>query len=137
MAVQQRLHLVPPRWYGWQMLPGYGGERNVPYFSPIRMISATPRKTGKGTLGLSFWNQFYAEGVQDFQVELRILKHQSNYLIADLLTEGSHPSSRAAVISHVEFEWLRRFCPQLPPVETCSAAAHQSASIYLDELFPH
>lgn len=93
MAVRERLHLVPQRWYGWQMLPGYDGARNVPYFSPIRMIGVSPRKTGRGIVGLSFWNQFYAEGVQDFHLEVRILKHESHYLIADLLTDESPTSS--------------------------------------------
>lgn len=137
MTVHDRLHLIPQCWYGWQMLPGYGGDGNVPYFSPIRIVRATPRHTGHRILGLAFWNQFYSEGVQDTQMELRILKHESGYLVAEILSEESHPSDRAAVISRLEFDWLRTFCPQLPSVGNCSPQAQRSVSAYLDELFPH
>lgn len=133
-----RLQLAPDGWYGWQMLPGYGGGRNVPYFSPIRVTRVTPKKTGKKILTVSFLNVLYAEGVQDFTLDLRILKHEPDYLIADLLDDGSGQEGRAAVISHIEFEWIRRFCPDLwtaNPLESKGSAAQGSVSIYLDEIF--
>lgn len=136
----QRLQLVQSNWYGWQMIPGYFGERNVPYFSPIRVIRVTPKKTGKGILNIQFWNVLYAEGVQDFDLDLRVLKHEPDYLIADIVYVGSGSKGRAAVISQVEFEWIRRFCPDLwstRPPEQMSPGAQASISVYLDELFPH
>lgn len=38
------------QWFGWQMNPGYFGERCVPYFSPIYVTRVAPLKTGKGIL---------------------------------------------------------------------------------------
>lgn len=69
-------------------------------------------------------------------MDVRILKHESNYLIAELLAEGSQSSGRSAVISTVEFEWLRLVCPHLPPVGTWTPVAQRSVCRYLDELFP-
>lgn len=90
------------------MLPGYF---NVPYFSPIRIESVTPKKTGRKVLEVCFFNAFYAHGVQDFTVKLRILKHTSEYLIADLENDPSHP--RSAVITSINFEWIRQFAPNV------------------------
>jgi hypothetical protein len=135
----QRLSLVPDRWYGWQMIPGYGGEHNVPYFSPIFVTRVTPKKTGRRILNVSFRNVLYAEGVQHFQLDLRILTHRPNYLIADLIYGESGPE-RSAVISHIEFEWIRRMCPGIwsaRPLESMSPLAQGSVSIYLDEVFAH
>lgn len=122
------------------MIPGYSGERNVPYFSPIRVTRVTPRKTGRGILNVSFRNVLYAEGVQNFQIDLRILKHEPDYLFADLIYGESGPAGRSAVISHIEFEWVRRLCPEVwsaRPPETLNSAAQSSISVYLDELFPY
>ena len=121
------------------MIPGYGGERNVPYFSPIRVSRVTPKKTGRRILNVSFRNVLYAEGVQHFQLDLRILTHRPNYLIADLIYGESGPE-RSAVISHIEFEWIRRMCPGIlsaRPLESMSPLAQGSVSIYLDEVFAH
>jgi hypothetical protein len=57
------------------MIPGYFGQRNVPYSSPIFVERIVPKKTGKGILTLDFANVFYAEGVQNFSLDLKILKH--------------------------------------------------------------
>lgn len=80
-----KLQLTPRHWYSWQMLPGYFGEPRVPYFSPIWVKEITPRKAGKGILALGFINSFYAEGVQDFTLDLRILKHEASYLVSEIL----------------------------------------------------
>ena len=100
------------------MLPGYG---STPYFSPIRIESVTPMKTGRKVLEVHFFNAFYAQGVQDFTVNLRILKHTSEYLIADLESDPSHP--RSAVITSISFEWIHQFAPSVwdsspPPKST-------------------
>ena len=131
------LKLVPGRWYGWQMIPGYVGERNVPYFSPIFVRRVLPMKTGKGFLRLGFINVFYAEGVQDFSCDLRILKHAENYIIAEL-TNGEGGPDRSAVISHIEFGWIEHFCPHLwyqHPPASVGGAAETSVSIYLNKIF--
>src|SRR5260370_12073654 len=54
------------QWCGWQMNPGYFGERCVPYFSPIYVTRVTPLKTGKGILETDFFNACYADGGRRF-----------------------------------------------------------------------
>lgn len=135
----ERLQLVPECWYGWQMIPGYGAESNLPYFSPIRVTRVTPKKSGSGILSVTFLNALYAEGVQEFELDLRILSHERDYLIADLIYGESGPSGRTAVVSQIDFEWIRRLCPGLwtaQPPGKMTPAAQGSVSIYLDEAFP-
>ena len=111
------------------MFPGYFGERMTPYCSPIYIQEVQPLKTGKGLLRLKFFNAFYAEGVQDFTLDLKLIKRASNYLLADL----PYDPERSAVIGHVEFSWLELFCPSL--IESHPPASHSSVSIYLDSVF--
>ena len=130
------LKLIENRWYAWQMIPGYFGERSVPYCSPIYVTRLMPLKTGKGTMEIHFANALYAQGVQDFQLTLKILKRAKDYLVADLVYASDEASDRCAVISHIEFEWVKRFCPDLwfhRPPSSCSHAS--SISHYLDEVF--
>lgn len=130
--------IAPNYWYAWQMVPGYTGEHCVPYCSPIFVREVKPLKTGKGILHLKFINAMYAEGGQGFELDLRLLKRSENYLVAELKYSDSSMQDRCAIISHIEFEWLRQFCPELwgakPPTD-CSGAAQSSVSLYLNEIF--
>jgi hypothetical protein len=47
MTAKNNLKLLADSWYSWQMIPGYGGERCVPYCSPISVKGVQPPKTGK------------------------------------------------------------------------------------------
>ena len=111
------------------MLPGYFGERMTPYCSPIYIQRVNPLKTGGGLLRLTFFNALYAEGVQDFQVDLKVLKRATNYLLADL----PYDPERSAVVGHIEFQWLEQFCPNL--ISAHPPKSHSSVSVYLNELF--
>ena len=119
------------------MIPGYFGERSIPYCSPIYVTGFRPLKTGKSTAKISFYNALYAEGVQDFELDMRILYRGKNYLLSELLYGESAGDDRCAVISHIEFGWVRSFCPELwtehPPSRT--KAGDGSISLYLDEVF--
>lgn len=104
----------------------------------IRVTRVTPKKTGKKIVTVAFLNVLYAEGVQNSTLDMRILKHEADYLIAELLNDESGQAGRTAVISHIEFEWIRRMCPGIwseRPPESMGSAAHGSVSIYLDEIF--
>ena len=125
-------------WYGWQMLPGYLGRHCLPYFSPILVHEVSPQKTGKGVLRLAFANALYAQGVQDFVVDLRVTSRATNYLVGELVASGSGGELRCAIISKLELEWLWRFCPELVaarPIEACSPMAKSSVAAYLNEVF--
>jgi hypothetical protein len=128
---QNQLKLIPSNWYAWQMIPGYIRGRNIPYCSPVFVEKVIPRKTGKSTLGLRFTNVLYAEGVQEFELDIKILKHAGNYIVAELIS-GKDSPDRCVVISHIEFGWIERFCPTLwfyRPPSSVSVPAQGSVSI--------
>jgi hypothetical protein len=54
-------------------------------------------KTRKGILAVKFINTLYTEGVQDFHVNLRILKHEASYLAAEILYGADRQGDRAAL----------------------------------------
>ena len=116
-------------WRSWQMLPGYFGERMTPFCSPIYVRAVEALKSGKGLLRISFFNALYAEGAQEFELELKVIKRASNYLIVDL----PYDSERSAVVGHIEFSWLRTYCPGL--VSAHPPDAFSSVSLYLDSVF--
>ena len=133
-----RFKITEGRWLAWQMIPGYLGERSIPYCSPIYVTRFRPLKSGKGTVRMAFHNALYAEGVQGFQLDMRILKRAKDYLISELMYGDTFDDDRCAVISHIEFCWVERFCPevwaQYPPSST-KAGATDSVSAYLNEVF--
>lgn len=43
-------------WYAWQMIPGYVGERSVPYCSLIYVTDFKPLKTGSNLVNIEFIN---------------------------------------------------------------------------------
>lgn len=128
----KELHLVRGRWYGWEMLPGYG-ELFSPYFSPIFVQVVLPKKTGHRRLRVSFVNIGYAEGVQDFELDLRVLEHQRGYMIVSLEYGPEGPQDRCAVISELNHVWLNRFCPQ--HIGQRPLAAGADISQYLNDVF--
>lgn len=130
--------LAPNTWAAWQMIPGYFGERCLPYCSPIWVQSVQPLKEGSSRLRLGFQNMFYAQGVQDFLLDLRVVKRAESYILAELDYGPEVANDRVAVVSHIEFEWLKTFCPQLwwhRPPASCSASAQSSVAVYLAEVF--
>lgn len=133
-----RFTLKDDRWYGWQMIPGYVGEHCVPYCCPIYMQEVAPLKSSKGLLRLSFWNTGYAEGAQGFEQTLKVLHRGADYLIAAIIHDPAETPERCAVISHIEFGWIERFCPELwhkhPPLHQ-GPGVEGSVSMYLDSVF--
>ena len=65
------------------MIPGYTGDRSVPYCSPVYVTKIKPLKTGQGIINIEFINAFYTEGVRNFSLNFKILKISKNYLIGD------------------------------------------------------
>lgn len=97
-----RFTLEQGRWYGWSMYPGYVG----PYFSPIRIVELQPLGTGRSRLKLTFFNVNYAQGVQRFEVSLRVLYRAPDHLLAALDEGDGQPPERTAVISPLTWAWL-------------------------------
>ena len=113
----QTLQLSERKWYAWQMVPGYGWGFN-PYFSPIKMHKIKPLKTGDNILQLSFFNAFYAEGVQNFTIDLKIAG-KGKYYIAGHIIYHNDDLRRMGVIGEISFEWIektaRHLINQHPP----------------------
>ena len=109
----------------------------MPYCSPIYVTDFKPLKTGKNLLRLEFLNVLYAQGVQDFVLDIKVLKRAKDYLVGELIDAPDENPERVAIISRIEFAWVERFCPELwyhrPPSST--SAGSNSISYYLDEVF--
>lgn len=132
-----KLILQPAHWYGWQMLPGYGGHRNVPYFSPVDVQEIKPLKTGIRQVRLSFLNALYAVGVQDMSLDLRVVVHAPDFLVAEIQHQKEQ-AGRVGIVSHIEFEWIRRLCPELwaaRPPSAFGTTAENSVTQYLNAAF--
>jgi len=129
--LKKRFELRENRWYAWEMLPGYGG--GVPYFPPILIESVHPLGTGKGLLRVEFFNAFYAEGVQDFRIDLRILKRADEYLICEIIQSSE---DRTAIIAEISFDWLgfvlSKMINEFPPQ---TGPARENVKSYLDRVF--
>lgn len=130
------LKLEEYQWYGWQMLPGYVSAAEYdPYFSPIYVEKVEPLKTGKNVLRLHFFNAFYAQGVQGFSLDMRIIRKCPQYLIAAAVTSEAWQSDRTFIVSTMGFEWLQQCCPGLlkecPPEKVSPG---QDVYSYLDKV---
>jgi hypothetical protein len=126
MSQQEGFTILAGRWYGWQMMPGYA---HWPYFSPILVHRMMPLKTGRGLLGLRFWNVGYAEGVQNFETELRVLKRTADFLVADIVGQPD----RAALVSRLSFGWLEHCCPAA--LKLGQRQPDEDPQSYLDRVF--
>lgn len=102
------MKLKKGHWYGWQMMPGYGG----PYFSPIRLEEdcKSPKVGEKFTL--RFLNANYARGVRSFELDLTLLFDSPSYLVASIDAPDG-PPPRTAIISKMAVNWLSRCCPDI------------------------
>jgi hypothetical protein len=124
--------LVAERWYAWEMLPGYTLNSGFdPYVSPIYVKRVVPLRTGKRLLQLAFFNAAYAEGVQNSEVVIRVLKRAPSYLLASLDSDAVD-SPRSAVVGNMTFAWLKSHlthwletkAPSAMPEPYCSDAQH-------------
>ena len=125
--------LQPNRWFAWQMLPGY--EVDVPYFSPIFVYEVKPLKSGKGVLRVDFYNAFYAEGVRNFSLGLKVLKRSEDYLVGEILHHQDDAQDRVGIITRISFDWLTFVWPELlrnhPPM---NLPVPESLDSYLDRV---
>lgn len=119
--------LEPERWYALELLLG-AHSQGGPQFKPIFVEKITPRKTGKGLLGLQFYSP---EG--ESRAEARILKRMSEYLVAEL-------GDNCGIFRPLTFEWLARYCPDLVekhpfPSFPWETRYEGDMQFYLDQVF--
>jgi hypothetical protein len=80
--------LEPDHWYGWQLIPGYTGERVVPHFSPIRVHTVAQAARSR-LITIEYTNVLYAAGVQVFRQALGVLRRGAGLLGRRYLHEHS------------------------------------------------
>jgi hypothetical protein len=85
---------------------------NVPCLSPIYNCGVHALKTGRRSYTLRLPNVLYAQGGQEFTSDIQELVHEDNSLLGALASLSEAPK-RVAVISHIEFSWLERLCPEV------------------------
>jgi hypothetical protein len=125
--------LVENCWFAWQMLPGYSGK--VPYFSPIFVHRVKPLKTGKGLLRVEFYNAFYAEGVRNFSLDVKVIVRSEHFLVGEILCRVDEPEERVGIISRMSFDWLSYIFPELSREHPHKAApVLESVNSYLDRV---
>ncbi len=126
------------RWYGWQMIPGYVGERCVPFCCPCQMREVMPLKSGNGQLRVEVWLTGYAEGVQVMEKVLQVLHRSAHYLVARMDCDNQH-TDRCVVISEIEAGWIEQFCPHVWRALAGPMRENDSGSIQqrLTALFSH
>jgi hypothetical protein len=105
MSRASHLVLRPRQWYGWIMLPGYAG----PHCAPVFVRQVEPLGTGRELLRVFYIDPFYAEGVQHFQQDLRVLHRTPTHLVAAI--DGQ--PDRSGSLSELDGYWLRGLCPTL------------------------
>lgn len=87
--------------YGLTMYPGYLGYA---YRSPILVDNVTPH--GGRQFELEFVNIFYAAGVQQMAYELRVLRREASYLVAEVMHQD-RSSDRTVVIEEMSPDWIK------------------------------
>ena len=100
-----RFTIDPERWYAWHSFPGPADDGAFnPYLSPIYVEHFRPKKSGAGLFEIRLVNAAYTEGIQHFDMTLKILKRASAYAVAEIAGE----QERTGVIGEISFEWLRK-----------------------------
>jgi hypothetical protein len=122
LTVPNRFKIEQHRWYGWQMVPGYGDGS---YFSPIYVWTVTRTRTGRSELALNFFNAGYADGVKDFEKVLRVVLRGERFLFADIDSD----LRRGVVISELTMAWLKEHCPDIR-VDDCRTEPQQALQRY-------
>jgi hypothetical protein len=111
---QARFTLEEDQLYGWTMYPGYGEQ---PYFSPILVHVVRP--LGGRTMEVHFLNILYAAGVQRTAYQLRTLRREKTYLMAEQVV-GKRTTERVVIVEGLTRRWMRRAIPlENPRTDSC------------------
>jgi hypothetical protein len=137
LFVTRLFTLRPGDWAAMEMWPGYV-EPSVPYFSPVRIESVKPLKTGQRQILIRFFNPGYAEGVQDFSLRLQVLARTRTHLIAQRRDHGC--SDQIHCFAAMTTAWFLQFIfprgvPPGSPYESCQTDEELIAK--LRRVFPN
>lgn len=101
-----RMTLQAGRWYACEIfedaVPGHQSD-----FTPIRIDSITPGKSGNRVFELRFFHASYPEGVQDKVYRLKTLYRGRHLILAQSL---EHEPTRLLKIREITADWLTEHC---------------------------
>lgn len=95
------------RWYAMQVVLRNGTQ----HVSPVWIFEVRALKSGKGIMQLHFWHANYPEGVQDKVYDLRVIRREPGYLLAERQDDGS---KALVLLSEVTSEWIGTHFRQAP-----------------------
>lgn len=104
------LNLSPGDWIAWQEL---SGRDDVWACSPALLTEVVPLKTGHGLLRIRFIKAVAPIRSVDLAVELRIVVHAVDHLVATFKDEVG--VLRTAAVRLASIEWMENRCAQLWP----------------------
>ncbi len=92
--------ICPLRWYAMHIFLLSGEE----HLSPIWIFACTPQTPRRKLLTLHFWHANYPAGVQSKSYELRVIRREAGYLLAERRGE---PQKTLVLLSEITGDWLR------------------------------
>lgn len=103
MTINGLYTLHPGNWYAAEFI---GDEFNADCcaYSPIRVETILPLKSGRGLFRLKFHHASYPEGVQDKEYLLQTIERGSRFLLA---RSQSHQPPRLVQLYDIDWGWLR------------------------------
>lgn len=114
----KRFSLERGRWYACEII---GDEFDDVFgpdqcsYSPIKIHSITPDKSGKRIFHLDFYHANYPEGVQNKSYTLRTIERGHRVMLARI-TDCDTP--RFLQIYDITYDWIGSHFPHLKPCRT-------------------
>lgn len=102
--MKKKFTLELRRWYAMDYLFASGEWHH----SPIWIEGIEPGKTGKGWLMIKFWHANYPGGVQGKEYEMRVLRREEGYLLAEREPKGE---GCPLILTAITRDW---FCARFP-----------------------
>jgi hypothetical protein len=106
MNTSTRFTLVPEQWYAAEFIGDeFGSNQEYRSYSPIRIHSVTPLKSGGRRLKVAFYHANYPEGVRDKTYTLETLERGEHYI---LCRSVEHSPTRLVLLYSISWEWMSR-----------------------------
>ncbi|MFC0444222.1 hypothetical protein ACFOD1_02800 [Pseudidiomarina halophila] len=105
--VMDRLSLENGEWYAMEIIGDEFG-REVRHYSPIKIISVKPLKSGKSFFTMQFYHANYPEGVRNKAYTLKTIQRCENFLLAK---KNGSSTMRYLLIFELSVEWFEKHFP--------------------------
>ncbi len=102
---KRRFTLDEGQWYAVEFLGDEFVDFEEAKYSPLRVISLLPTKTGKRVFKLEFYHANYPQGVQGKSYVLETIERGEEFMLAKSL---EHTPARILYIRHIDWDWLHK-----------------------------